>query len=313
LKKALPEFALLFVTLLWGGTFLATRLALAETNPATLVAFRFAVGAFALALFVRKRPTRKEWIAGGAVGLSMVAGYLLQAYGLEFTTSSKSAFITALYVPLVPILQIPFGGRKPGIWIWFGVLLSFCGMALLSVRQGAGFEFGLGEWLTFGAAVASAAQIILIGRMANEGDTTRITAIQLAVVALACSMFVPFQGPLHLGFHAAIAAVILGLAATAGALWLMNWAQKVVAADRATLIYAMEPVWAAVIGALAGEHMSLAGACGGLLVVGGILAAEFGPRLRRGVPVVVSEGVPISAAILHALADEPELELAGCP
>jgi len=280
-KRFLPEFALAMVTLLWGGTFLASRMALAETSPTTLVAFRFAVGALALLLFVRKRPTRGEMIAGGAVGLSMVAGYLLQAYGLQHTTSSKSAFITSLYVPLVPLLQIPFSRSKPGPWIWVGVLLSFLGMALLSFRPGVGLEFGLGEWLTFGAAVASAAQIILIGRMANKGDTTRIVAIQLTVVALACSMCLPFQGPIHLGPHAAVVAAVLGLGATAGALWLMNWAQKFVTADRATLIYAMEPVWAALIGAIAGERLSVFGGFGGVLVVGGILAAELGPRIRR--------------------------------
>ena len=105
------EWALVGVTMIWGTTFLIIRNALDVTGPLFFVGLRF--GSAALALLVISLPilrglTVHELFAGSLIGLSLLGGYALQSYGLVTISASKSAFITAFYVPAVPILQWVF-------------------------------------------------------------------------------------------------------------------------------------------------------------------------------------------------------------
>jgi len=287
MRSRLPEVVLFLVALVWGGTFLATRVAMEDTGPFAFLAVRFLIGAALVGAFVRRRPSRNEMKAGVLIGLTLLIAYALQTIGLRHTTSARSAFITSLYVPLVPLLQYPFTGVRASRAAWWGAGLAFVGLAFLSMEGDLSLQFGLGEWLTLGAAVASAVQIVLIGRFAGSGDSTRLTAIQLGFVGLASVALLPLDGPFAFTTRALVIAVGMGVVATAGALWAMNWAQRSVAPSRATLIYATEPVWAAMIGLIAGERIGSTAGIGAALIVGGILVSEFGPARgprRKAVP-----------------------------
>lgn len=119
LRLNVEESALLFITMIWGATFLIIRCALEETGPLFFVGIRFASAAFvvlALSLPVLRGFTRRELLAGAGIGVSIFAGYALQTCGLQTITASKSAFITAFYVPLVPLLQWIVMRQAPGAW-----------------------------------------------------------------------------------------------------------------------------------------------------------------------------------------------------
>ena len=277
--KRLPELVLLGVTTVWGGTFLATRAALSGTGPFTLLFLRFAVGALLVGTLVRRRPTARELHGALAVALVTALAMATQTIALRTVESARAAFLTALYVPLVPLLQGPLTGRRPTPGAILGAALAFVGLAALSLDGGMTLSFGLGEALLVLGALASALQIVLVGRVSRTGDASTLTALQLAGVALLVLSGAATEGlrvtPAALGLAAG-----LGVVATAGALWAMNWAQRTVSPARATLIYALEPVWAAAFGAIAGERLGPWGAVGGGLVVAGALAGEFLPARR---------------------------------
>jgi drug/metabolite transporter (DMT)-like permease len=116
--------------------------------------------------------------------VAIALGYSLQTWGLQSIPSSKSAFITAMYVPLVPLLQWLCLGRIPGLMSCAGILLAFIGLILLAGPDGNMLALGKGEIITLVGAVAIAAEIILISAWAGKVDVRRVTVVQLLTASL---------------------------------------------------------------------------------------------------------------------------------
>jgi len=274
------QFALIFITMIWGGTFLAVQYALNFSSPMFFVGCRFAVAALAIFLISIKSMrglTLKESLAGTAIGIVIAIGYGTQTIGLQTILSSESAFLTALYVPLVPILMWVIFQKMPSMMTWVGTALAFTGLILLTGNGFSSINFSYGQVLTLICAFVIALEIILIGYFAGKVNLRRVTVIQLAVASCLSFASMPFVGEHSIpdfSWGLVIIAVALGLA-SALIQFVMNWAQRMVDPTRAAIIYAGEPVWAGVIGRIAGERLPLLALFGGLLVVLGVLVSEL--------------------------------------
>lgn len=274
------QFALIFITMVWGGTFLAVQYALNFSTPMFFVGCRFAVAALAIFLISIKSMrglTFKEILAGAAIGLMIAIGYGTQTIGLQTILSSESAFLTALYVPLVPILMWAIFQKRPSLMTWVGTALAFTGLVFLTGNGFSSIDLNYGQMLTLSCAFVIALEIILIGYFAGKVNLRRVTVVQLMVASLLSFASMPLVGehsipPISWGL--VIIAVALGLA-SALIQFVMNWAQRMVDPARAAIIYAGEPVWAGVIGRIAGERLPLLALFGGLLVVLGVLVSEL--------------------------------------
>ncbi|GHC77753.1 DMT family transporter [Limoniibacter endophyticus] len=281
------ELALIAITIVWGGTFLAVQHAMTVSGPMAFVGFRFAVAALALALFslpVLKGLTWREFFAGTAIGSMIFIGYALQTVGLQTISSSKSAFITAMYVPLVPLLQWAVFRRPPRLMSWLGVSFAFAGLILLAGPEAGQVGFELGEILTLIGALGIAAEIILIGLFAGSVDSRRITIVQLATAAVISFAMMPAVGEAMPSFSWTLVLLAGGLGLASAIIQLiMNWAQKSVSPTRATVIYAGEPVWAGIVGRIAGERLPVLALAGGALIVIGVIVSELQPK-RRPLP-----------------------------
>jgi drug/metabolite transporter (DMT)-like permease len=279
MRWGLREATLALVTLLWATNFLVTQVALQHCRPLGFLALRFGIAAIALLVCFPSRMrglTAREARAAVAIGVTLFAAYVPQTTGLLFISVAKSAFIIAVYVPLVPVLQLVLLRKQPRLAVWAGTILAFAGLILLSADEELVVAFGIGEWLTLGAAVACALQIILLGRWAPTTDHLRLAFVQITVVGLLCMIAMPIVGePLPALTPTTVsAAVELGVIGTAFVLAAMTWAQQTVSPARATVIYASEPVWAALLGMLAGQWLSLPAAAGGVLIVLGVVVSE---------------------------------------
>jgi drug/metabolite transporter (DMT)-like permease len=276
------ELVLILITMVWGGTFLLVQYALAASGPMFFVGLRFAAAAAIVALFslnVLRGLTLLEFRAGVAIGTAIMLGYGLQTIGLQSIPSSQSAFITALYVPFVPLLQWLVLGRRPGLMPSLGIALAFAGLLLVSGPQGASLQFSPGELATLVSAVAIAAEIILISAFAGKVDVRRVTVVQLATAsALAFLMTVP-TGEALPDFSWLLVISAVGLGTMSAAIQVaMNWAQRSVSPTRATVIYAGEPVWAGIVGRLAGERLPGIALLGAALIVAGVIVSELKKR-----------------------------------
>ena len=268
------------ITMFWGGTFLAVQYAVSLSGPLFFVGLRFATAALAVGLLSLRTLRGLTWLevkAGVAIGVAIALGYGLQTWGLQTISSSKSAFITAMYVPLVPLLQWLCLGRMPGVMSCVGIVLAFIGLILLAGPENNLLALGVGEMITLASAVAIAAEIILISAWAGKVDVRRVTVVQLATAA---GESVPSLTPALLG-------VALGLGIFSAIIQVtMNWAQRSVSPTRATLIYTGEPVWAGIFGRLAGERLPLLALLGFVFILAGVLVSEL--KWKRKSPPQVS-------------------------
>lgn len=250
------------------------------------LAARFLIGAAAAWVFAIRRPGEVEsgvLRAGVLCGVVLCAGYLFQTIGLQYVSGSVSAFITYLLVLMVPLLSAIVLRRPPTAPTIVGILLAAVGLYLL---HGAKPTFGKGELLTLGCAFCFAVQIILLADFAPRYDSFRLNALQLSVVGVACLIPGFFTGGYDFPLSAWLAAIYTGVAASAVAFGLMVWAQRRVGPSRTALLLMLEPVFAAVGGAIAGDHLGVVGVMGAVLILIGILVAE----LRRP-PVVTIPGL----------------------
>ncbi|UTL79660.1 DMT family transporter [Pseudomonas putida] len=285
LRLSKAEVVLVFITMLWGGTFLLVHNVMTVSGPMFFVGLRFAAAALFVGLVsIRALPglTFTEMKAGVLIGATIMLGYGLQTMGLQTISSSQSAFITALYVPFVPLLQWLVLGRRPGLMPSLGICLAFLGLMLLAGPEGGTLRFSEGEVVTLVSAVAIAAEIILISRYAGQVDVCRVTVVQLATASLlSFLMIVPTQEHLP-DFSWLLLLSALGLGAMSAVIQVaMNWAQKSVSPTRATLIYAGEPVWAGFVGRIAGERLPGVALIGGLLIVIAVVVSELKVRRLR--------------------------------
>ncbi|MFC4138156.1 MULTISPECIES: DMT family transporter [unclassified Microbacterium] len=279
------ELALIAITAVWGGTFLLVHWAVEHAGPWFFVGIRFLVAAAISAAIFRRALRGIRWIdvgAGAAIGVMIYGGYGLQTFGLQTIESSTSAFITALYVPLVPLLQWAVFRHRPPAMAFVGAGLAFAGLVLIAGPDAFSLTLGAGEIATMISTLPIAGEIILISVFASRIDLGRITVVQLLTAGLLGLATMPIVGEALPSFSWIWLGAALGLGAASCVIQLtMNWAQKQVSPTRATIIYAGEPVWAAVVGRLAGERLPLTALIGGALVVLGTLASEIRIVRRR--------------------------------
>jgi drug/metabolite transporter (DMT)-like permease len=289
-----PQEALLIViTMFWGGTFLAVQYAVTLSDPFFFVGLRFATAAIAvgvLSLRSLRGLTRLELKAGVMIGVAIAFGYSLQTWGLQSISSSKSAFITAMYVPLVPLLQWLCLGRMPGLMSCVGILLAFIGLILLAGPDGNLLALGAGEIITLAGALAIAAEIILISAWAGKVDVRRVTVVQLATASLvAFTMMIP-AGESVPSFSPGLLVVALGLGIFSAIIQVvMNWAQRSVSPTRATVIYTGEPVWAGIFGRMAGERLPMLALLGAAFIIAGVLVSELKFKKKKALAQVAQD------------------------
>jgi len=275
--------AMVLATLLWGGTFIAIRDAVADVPPALLVSTRF-LGAgvlFALVLLVRRRlPTRRD-VAGGALsGLLMVGGYFLQAVGLRSTSAGSSAFLTCAGTLLAAFWAWLLLRERPGARLTFGLVLALAGAALLSLR--GGFRLGAGELITLAGAALFALQVVAIARYAATADPVALVCVQSFVAGL---VLVPFAagsagalGTLG-GANLARFGYLLVAGSTIAPL-LQVVAQRTLPAGRMGLLFALEPVFALVFAVTLGaERFEPRWWLGAGLILAAVVMVEWKPAM----------------------------------
>lgn len=279
------EAALIAITAVWGSTFLLVHWAMEHAGPWFFVGIRFLIAGLISVVIFRRVLRSIRWRdvgAGVAIGVMIYLGYGLQTLGLQSIDSSTSAFITAMYVPLVPLAQWTVFRKRPPAMAFVGAGLAFVGLLFIAGPDAFALTLGAGEIATMISTVPIAAEIILISLFAGKIDLGRITVVQLLTAGVLGLLTMPVVGEGVPEFSWVWVGCAVGLGAASCLIQLtMNWAQKSVSPTRATIIYAGEPVWAGVIGRIAGERLPATALIGGALVVLGILASELKLVRRR--------------------------------
>jgi len=284
------DLALALIALIWGTTFVLVKRALEDISPFLYLALRFSLAALVLAVFFHRRIRtgfgREEYWVGLRVGAVLMVGYIFQTVGLQWTTPSKSAFLTGLYIVLVPFVNSLVYRCRPRLWEVAGATLAAIGMGLLSM-QGESLSIGKGDLLTVGCAVAFAVHIVLLGHWAPEVGYESLSVLQIAGAAAVAIVATPLvETPFARWSPAVAGAIVVGaVLATAVAFVLQTWAQQRTTPGRAAVIFSLEPVFAWLVSwAVEGELLTARAAAGAGLILGGILLVELKPAFASGHP-----------------------------
>jgi drug/metabolite transporter (DMT)-like permease len=261
LSPARGAAILVLATALWGSSFVVIKQISPGMSASAICMARFAIAAIALFPFIRF--DRKVWRYGIELSTWLFAGYATQAIALRFTTVNRCAFITATYVVFVPLLAAIYGHRvRPIVWIAAVIALGGCGLMC-----GEGGGPNAGDFWSLGTAITWSVYIFRIEAIAAKFQSLPLAISQLIPVALFSSVWFS-ASPGHLtGFHWP-ALIYLGLAATAATTCCQAFAQQVVPAPQAAVIFTLEPVFAAILGYFVlGEHLAIRGIIGAALII----------------------------------------------
>lgn len=274
---------LLFVTFVWGATFITIKNALQDATPFTFNAVRMSLAAVVLvAIYLRdlRGMSRKALIAGAIVGVFLWLGYEFQTPGLQYTTPSKSAFLTGMSVVLVPLFLALGWRRHINRWTLLGVGIAFVGLYLMTIPAG---DTGLrtvnrGDVLTMLCAIAFAFQIIFVGRATQKHDFKAIIVVEAVTCALLMAVSAPLLERPHIEFTGQVvwAVLVTGLLGTALGFGAQGWAQQFTPPTHTALIFSLEPVFA--LGTsyvVLGERLGPRAGVGAAMILGGVLISEL--------------------------------------
>ena len=270
------------VTAIWGCTFVVVKGALADASPLPFLAVRFVLaGLLLLAILGRGQVDGATIVPGSILGLFLFAGYLFQTWGLTYTTPSKSAFLTGFSVILVPVIMMLSGSRM-GPATLVGGALGLCGIYLLVAPSGMAAA-NRGDLLTLAGALSFAVHIVLVGHYTKKFSFLHLVPVQVLVVGLLSLVALPVarNQTLHLTGRLVGAILVTAVLATGVAFSVQNWAQQYTPAAHTALIFALEPVFAALCSRLVtGEHLGGSVLLGsGLILAGMVISEVWGGRL----------------------------------
>jgi drug/metabolite transporter (DMT)-like permease/membrane-associated phospholipid phosphatase len=278
-RQLWADLLLLLVTLIWGSTFVMVKDATASYPIFPFLTLRFGLAALALLLIGWRRLPSLGWKGVGAgvlIGLFLFSGYALQTFGLRYTSASKAGFITGLSVVIVPVLSTLLLRRRPTPGAFIGVCLATVGLALLTLDHDR--SIAIGDLLVLGCALSFALHIVAVSAFAPRMDPLALTIIQVATVTLASGTITlftdrPWPQP---GPSAWLAAGFTGVLATAVAFFAQTAMQRFTTPTHTALIFAGEPVFAALFGVLlAGDVITARGLAGGILIITGTVVSEL--------------------------------------
>jgi drug/metabolite transporter (DMT)-like permease len=283
-QKNISIITLVLMTFIWGGTFPMIKVLLSSLHPLELLAFRFLFASVAGFPFFIKQAYkyRKSLLKLALLGAIMWIAYYTQTIGLQYTTTSKSAFITGLYIIFTPIFALTLIREKMSINLVLALIIALAGLLVLSGVTLHEFSFNKGDLITIVSAVAFAIQIVLTNIYVKDIDMKLITSVQMITMCLLSFAFagnkISFAHPLYV--YAVLA--FLGVVAGFIAILIETYSLKYLDPDRASIIFTLEPVFAYLSSIVfLHEAVTIRGITGALLIIGSMLIATLNGKNKQ--------------------------------
>lgn len=243
----IANLILLAVAIIWGGGFIAGKMALTTLNPAAVLMYRFTIGSLLCGIVFWKRIKESSVSVikkGVIIGLIQMAGLILQLSGLQYTSTANQSFLCTAYVALVPFLSWIVLRKRPESKAFLAGILAFIGIGLISLK--GGLSIGIGDSLSIVSSVAFGMQIVVIGLLVDgDTDVFQISFFQLLTAALVSFGTCLVQGNLinSFGTESIVGVLYLGVLNTFVAFLGQNYGQKYTTDTMAALIMSLESVF----------------------------------------------------------------------
>lgn len=275
---------LLLAAAIWGFAFVAQRVGMEHVGPFTFNGLRFMLGSLSLIpliLYYRgdSRPMRMEWKnavpAGLLAGTVLFIGASLQQIGLIYTTAGKAAFVTCLYIVLVPLLGI-FLRQSAGKGTWLGCILAIVGLYFLCIKESASIQTG--DLLELIGALFWAFHILIIGHFSRRVDILKLSIMQFVTCSVLSLITAVITETIIISdiITAAVPILYGGICSVGIAFTLQAAGQKHAPPAHAAIILSMETVFAVIGGFLIlGEQIEGQEIIGCALMLAGMLISQL--------------------------------------
>lgn len=250
----LGRLALLLCAMLWGTSFVVLKNALNSIGTMWVLAIRFTVSALLLFLAAGRRIKRinKRCVQGSMLmGLCLALAYIVQTYGLVYTTPSKNAFLTATYCVLTPFMAWWIYKRRPGLANVVAAFLCITGIGFVSLNEGLG-NINIGDMLTLLCGIFYSLQIIVLEHYKDSGEAVTISAVQFATSAVICwvGALLLEAPPVNVSVDAWMEIAYLSIVCTAVCFFLQAWGMQYTSSSVAAMIMTLESVFGVLVSVL---------------------------------------------------------------
>lgn len=288
MTKLLASAGLILVTVIWGSAFVVMKNSIDVISPTYLLAYRFTVAAIGMIILFWNRVrtiSKAEFGCGFFVGGLLFISYYFQTYGLKYTTASKNAFITTLYVIIVPFLHWLFNRARPTRNNLLAAVIAVIGLALLSLKGDLTINYG--DFLTLICGICFATHIVFLDRYTAKYDPIRLTVMQM-VSAAVCSWGVASltEGACDLSVLAdknvAFGILYLGLASSMLGFLLQTVGQKYLEAGTSSILLSFEAVFGLIFSVIfLHDPLTVRGLIGCTFMFAAAILAEYKPKEER--------------------------------
>lgn len=273
------DIQMLLATVIWGSSYLFMKSGLESMQELNLVAFRFTIAFIAAVVIFHRRLFRMDLRtlgAGAVMGTALFAAFVFITYGVQRTTTSQAGFLISLAVIFVPILTTIIHRRMPDTRLMLSIIVAVTGLGLLTLQHELSLHTG--DILCIVAALIYAIYIMIAGKFTPKHDPLTLGTVQLGVAAIwgIVATFL-FESP-RLPDSPESWAAILGLGVLCSGIGyiLQTLAQRHASPTRTSLIFSLEPLFAAAFAfSFQGETLTLQGYTGAALMLVGVLITEI--------------------------------------
>ena len=283
-RELLADGILLLTALIWGSAFAIVKNTLDSFPPAAIIAMRYTIATTLTGIFFRKHLrglTRGDVARGALVGAMLCAAYIVQTIGLQYTTAGKNAFLTAIYVLLVPFGCCFLFGQKLRRANFIAAAMMVAGIGMLSL-DGEGGGLNIGDFLTLVAGGFFAAHIIAVERCQKKTNTYALIVLQFGFSAVFAFVYhLLFERGMPLAFNAGSVGGLLYLAvfSTTIAMSLQNIGQSMAPASHASILLSLESVFGVIFSCIIlGEVVTAKMALGFVVIFAAVLVSELTPK-----------------------------------
>jgi drug/metabolite transporter (DMT)-like permease len=254
-STTLAIIALIFITVIWGWSFIIVKQAVARMPVTDFLALRFTIAAIVM-LIIRPRSLGSvktpELKYGIVLGIFLGLSYITQTFALLYATATVVGFITGLSIVLTPFFAWLWIKQKITGNVWLAVLLSVIGLALITLN---GFGIGAGELLTILCALTLALHIVGLGKWSPGKNPYSLTIVQMFTMAAILLVFaLPGGIVIPTDPYIWFVIIITAVFATSLAFFVQTWAQSIITPTHAAVILTLEPLFAGVFGVLLGNE-----------------------------------------------------------
>lgn len=281
-----PHLLLTSLIAIWAGSFVVAKVTMITVTPFALVTSRFVIGCLCILPFFLRTPLaqrRGTFGPGVLAGLVLAAPYFLQMYGVRETTASMGGFVSGLIVLLVAIGGAVFFGARIGPATILALVVGVTGIVTLCLAgdvDDSQTNSLRGVLLQVGSAVGFAAHILLLSHYGGKLATAPFTFWQLAVTGALAAVGTCFSGvhvdgdPIEWDSGLLFELFYLGVLATGVAIGVQAKAQPKIKPTHVALLFALQPLFAALAGWLfLDDRLGAAQWAGGALIVSAVVIA----------------------------------------